>query len=69
MEAERPARTGVITLLILVGVAGAIYGIDQLSKQYVVSTLAEGRSFPSSTACCNGSSCATPAPRSRSRAA
>ncbi|HEX6954807.1 MAG TPA: signal peptidase II [Agromyces sp.] len=46
MRAERPARVGITALLILVGVAVTVYGVDQVSKQYVVSNLAEGEVVP-----------------------
>ncbi|GAA2022323.1 signal peptidase II [Agromyces tropicus] len=46
MEAERRARFGVTALLILVGVAITVYGIDQVSKHFVVTTLAEGETVP-----------------------
>lgn len=46
MRAERPARVGITALLILVGVAITVYGVDQVSKQYVVTTLAEGEVVP-----------------------
>lgn len=46
MRAERPARVGITALLILVGVAVTVYGVDQVSKQYVVTNLAEGEVVP-----------------------
>lgn len=46
MPAERPARVGTTALLLLVGVAITVYGIDQLSKFFVVTTLAEGEVVP-----------------------
>lgn len=46
MRADRPARVGITALLILVGVAITVYGVDQVSKQYVVTTLAEGEVVP-----------------------
>ncbi|GAA4058026.1 MULTISPECIES: signal peptidase II [Agromyces] len=46
MRAERPARVGITALLILVGVAVTIYGVDQVSKQFVVTSLAEGEVVP-----------------------
>ncbi|MEI5585591.1 MULTISPECIES: signal peptidase II [unclassified Agromyces] len=46
MPAERPARVGITALLILVGVAVTVYGVDQVSKQFVVTTLAEGEVVP-----------------------
>lgn len=46
MRAERPARVGITALLILVGVAITVYGVDQVSKQFVVTTLAEGEVVP-----------------------
>ncbi|WP_400998124.1 signal peptidase II [Agromyces sp. GXQ0307] len=42
MEAERRARLGVTALLVLVGVAITVYAVDQVSKYFVVTTLAEG---------------------------
>ncbi|WP_430646628.1 signal peptidase II [Agromyces sp. GXS1127] len=42
MAAERRARLGVTALLILVGVALTVYAVDQVSKHFVVTTLAEG---------------------------
>jgi signal peptidase II len=46
LRAERPARVGITALLILVGVAITVYGVDQVSKQFVVTTLAEGEVVP-----------------------
>lgn len=46
MRAERPARVGITALLLLVGVAITVYGVDQVSKQFVVTTLAEGEVVP-----------------------
>ena len=46
MPAERAARVGTTALLILVGVAIAVYGVDQLSKYFVVTTLSEGEVVP-----------------------
>ncbi|MBM7504608.1 signal peptidase II [Agromyces aurantiacus] len=46
MAAERAARVGSTALLILVGVAITVYGLDQLSKYFVVTTLAEGEVVP-----------------------
>jgi signal peptidase II len=46
LRAERPARVGITALLILVGVAVTVYGVDQVSKQFVVTTLAEGEVVP-----------------------
>jgi signal peptidase II len=46
LRAERPARVGITALLILVGVAITVYGVDQVSKQFVVTTLAEGEIVP-----------------------
>ena len=46
MPAERAARVGTTALLILVGVAITVYGVDQLSKYFVVTTLAEGEVVP-----------------------
>jgi signal peptidase II len=46
LRAERPARVGIAALLILVGVAFTVYGVDQVSKQFVVTTLAEGEVVP-----------------------
>ena len=46
MTAERAARVGTTALLILVGVAITVYGVDQLSKYFVVTTLAEGEVVP-----------------------
>ena len=46
MPAERATRVGTTALLILVGVAITVYGIDQLSKFFVVTTLAEGEVVP-----------------------
>ncbi|WP_438855858.1 signal peptidase II [Agromyces sp. M3QZ16-3] len=42
MAAERTARLGVTALLVLVGVAITVYAVDQVSKYFVVTTLAEG---------------------------
>jgi signal peptidase II len=42
LAAERRARLGVTALLVLVGVAITVYAVDQVSKQLVVTTLAEG---------------------------
>ncbi|GAA1057511.1 lipoprotein signal peptidase [Agromyces luteolus] len=42
MAAEQRARLGVTALLILVGVAITVYAVDQVSKYFVVTTLAEG---------------------------
>ncbi|WP_229275904.1 signal peptidase II [Agromyces kandeliae] len=42
MAAERRARLGVTALLVLVGVAITVYAVDQVSKYFVVTTLAEG---------------------------
>ncbi|WP_242492235.1 signal peptidase II [Agromyces binzhouensis] len=42
MAAERRTRPGVTALLILVGVAITVYAVDQVSKYFVVTTLAEG---------------------------
>jgi signal peptidase II len=46
LAAERAARVGTTALLILVGVAITVYGVDQLSKYFVVTTLAEGEVVP-----------------------
>jgi signal peptidase II len=46
LRAERPARVGITALLLLVGVAITVYGVDQVSKQFVVTTLAEGEVVP-----------------------
>jgi signal peptidase II len=46
LPAERAARVGTTALLILVGVAITVYGVDQLSKYFVVTTLAEGEVVP-----------------------
>ena len=47
MAAERAAKVGTTTaLLILVGGALAVYGLDQLSKFLVVSNLTEGEVVP-----------------------
>ena len=46
MPAERATRVGTTALLILVGVAITVYGVDQLSKYFVVTTLAEGEVVP-----------------------
>ncbi|WP_353827953.1 signal peptidase II [Agromyces sp. SYSU T0242] len=46
MAAERGARLGVTALLILVGVAITVYGLDQFSKHLVVTSLAEGEVVP-----------------------
>ena len=46
MPAERAARVGTTALLILVGVAITVYGVDQVSKYFVVTTLAEGEVVP-----------------------
>ncbi len=47
MAAERAAKVGTTTaLVILVGCALAVYGLDQLSKFLVVSNLAEGEVVP-----------------------
>jgi signal peptidase II len=46
LRAERPARVGITALLLLVGVAITVYGVDQASKQFVVTTLAEGEVVP-----------------------
>ncbi|MGR2753548.1 signal peptidase II [Agromyces arachidis] len=46
MRADRPARGGILALLVLVGVAISIYGVDQASKHLVVTTLAEGEVVP-----------------------
>jgi signal peptidase II len=46
LRADRPARVGITALLLLVGVAITVYGVDQVSKQFVVTTLAEGEVVP-----------------------
>jgi len=46
LPAERATRVGTTALLILVGVAITVYGVDQLSKYFVVTTLAEGEVVP-----------------------
>jgi signal peptidase II len=46
LPAERATRVGTTALLVLVGVAITVYGVDQLSKYFVVSTLAEGEVVP-----------------------
>jgi signal peptidase II len=42
LAADRRTGLGVTALLILVGVAITVYAVDQVSKQLVVTTLAEG---------------------------
>jgi len=46
LAAERAAKVGSTALLILVGAALAVYGIDQLAKYLVVTNLAEGEVVP-----------------------
>ena len=46
MAAERAAKVGSTALLILVGAALAVYGVDQLAKYLVIANLAEGEAVP-----------------------
>jgi DivIVA domain-containing protein len=70
LAAERAAKVGTTAaLLILLGAALAVYGLDQLSKYLVVTNLTEGEVVQVLGPCCSGSSCATPVRPSRSRAA
>jgi lipoprotein signal peptidase len=46
LAAERAAKVGSTALLILVGTALAVYGIDQLAKYFVIANLAEGEVVP-----------------------
>jgi len=46
LAAERAAKVGSTALLILVGAALAVYGVDQLAKYLVIANLAEGEAVP-----------------------